>query len=284
MLVEQGVAVGDADAWLEDVCARTYAAIDARGTATAAEVTRDVPELALKLTFGEGKRWAATVGVSTRVLFLLATDARIVRARPVGTWISGQYRWAPVASWLGAELPALDARAARASLLTRWLHAYGPGTTTDVKWWSGWTVAHTKAALDDVGAIEVALESGGTAWVLPDDVEPPKGRPPRWIALLPGLDPAVMGWKEREWYLGPHATALFDRNGNAGPTVWCDGRVVGGWAVVAPGQVAFRLLEDVGSTARRAIEHEAARLAAWFGNVRVTPRFRTPLERELVGS
>lgn len=26
---------------------------------------------------------------------------------------------------------------------------------------------------------------------------------------------------------------------------------------------------------------EAARLAAWLGDVRVTPRFRTPLEREL---
>ena len=283
MLEEQGVADGDAGAWLEGVCARTCAAIDARGTATAAEVTRDVPELALKLTFGEGKRWAATVGVSTRVLFLLATDARLVRARPVGTWISGQYRWAPVASWLGEDLPALDARQARAALLTRWLRAFGPGTTTDAKWWSGWTVANTKTALDDVGAIEVALEQGGTAWVLPHDVEPPSGRAPRWIALLPGLDPTVMGWKERAWYLGPHATALFDRNGNAGPTVWCDGRVVGGWAVVAPGKVAVRLLEDVGTAARRGIDAEAARLATWFGDVRVTPRFRTPLEKELVG-
>jgi hypothetical protein len=283
LLEEQGVASGDADAWLTDVCERTYAALVARGSATAAEVTRDVPELALKLTFGEGRRWATTVGVSTRVLFLLATDARIVRARPVGTWVSGQYRWAPVSSWLGEDLPTLDPREARAALLTRWLRAFGPGTTTDVTWWSGWTVANTKAAFADVGAVEVSLERGGAGWVLPDDVAPVKGRAPRWIAFLPGLDPTVMGWKERAWYLGPHATALFDRNGNAGPTIWCDGRVVGGWAVVAPGEVAVRLLEGVNDAARRRIDAEAARLGAWFGDVRVTPRFRTPLERGLVG-
>jgi hypothetical protein len=282
MLAEQGVADGDAAAWLQDVCDRTYDAVAARGAATAAELTRDVPELGRKLTFGEGTRWAATVGVSTRVLFLLATDARIVRARPVGTWISGQYRWATVRSWLGDDLPALDPREARAALLRRWLATFGPGTTIDVKWWSGWTVAQTRTALGDVDAVAVGLQHGDAGWVLPDDLAPVRA-PRRWVALLPGLDPTVMGWKERAWYLGPHGARLFDRNGNAGPTVWCDGRVVGGWAVVAPGEVAFRLLEDVGEAATRAIEAEAERLAAWFGEAHVTPRFRTPLERELVG-
>ncbi|HSL10387.1 MAG TPA: winged helix DNA-binding domain-containing protein [Actinomycetota bacterium] len=282
MLEEQGVADGDAAAWLREVCDRTATAVAMRGAATAAELTRDVPELALKLTFGEGRRWAATVGVSTRVLFLLATEARIVRARPVGSWISGQYRWASTSAWLGDDLPALDPAAARAALLRRWLFAFGPATATDAKWWTGWTVAQTQRALADVDAIEVGLDGGDAGWILPDDDG--RVRTPRpWVALLPGLDPTVMGWKERGWFLGPHGDALFDRNGNAGPTVWCDGRVVGGWAVVAPGDVAFRLLEDVGAEATRAIESEAARLAAWIGDRTVTPRFRTPLERELAG-
>jgi hypothetical protein len=66
--------------------------------------------------------------------------------------------------------------------------------------------------------------------------------------------------------------------------VWCDGRVVGGWAQRPGGEVVFRLLEDVGRPATEAIEAEADRLAAWLGDVRVTPRFRTPLERELSSS
>ena len=42
-----------------------------------------------------------------------------------------------------------------------------------------------------------------------------------------------------------------------------------------------RLLEDVGTEAESAVEAEAARLTDWLTPVRVTPRFRTPLEREL---
>ena len=56
---------------------------------------------------------------------------------------------------------------------------------------------------------------------------------------------------------------------------------MGGWAQRGDGAVVFRLLEDVGAEASRAIEAEAERLTEWIGPVRVTPRFRTPLEREL---
>jgi hypothetical protein len=45
--------------------------------------------------------------------------------------------------------------------------------------------------------------------------------------------------------------------------------------------MAFRLLEDVGAEAVRAIEAEAEQLAAWLGETKVTPRFATPLAREL---
>jgi hypothetical protein len=90
-----------------------------------------------------------------------------------------------------------------------------------------------------------------------------------------------MGWTERAWYLGDHRGALFDRNGNAGPTIWWDGRIVGGWAQRADGQIATRLLEDVGTPARAAIAAEVERLTAILADRRFTPKFRTPLEREL---
>ena len=93
-----------------------------------------------------------------------------------------------------------------------------------------------------------------------------------------------MGWAERDWYLGPHRSALFDTNGNAGPTVWLDGRVVGGWGQHPSGAVVVRLLEDVGRKTAVRIEEEADRLEHWIGSVRVTPRFRTPLEKEIAAS
>jgi hypothetical protein len=91
-----------------------------------------------------------------------------------------------------------------------------------------------------------------------------------------------MGWKARGWYLGEHGRALFDRNGNAGPTVWLDGRIVGGWAQHADGAVVFELLEDVGRAAAAAVVEAAAKLESWIGTVRVKPRFPTPLQKRLV--
>jgi hypothetical protein len=278
ILADQGVS-DDPEPWLARVEAATLEALAGRGEASAAELTKDVPELGTKLRFDEGSTWATTVGVSTRVLFLLATQGRIVRARPLGGWTSGQYRWATVARWLGGPLPRRDPAEAAAALLERWLRAFGPGTLADIRWWTGWTAARSRAALAAVGAIEVGLEEG-VGYVLPDDEAPAPPTEP-WVALLPSLDPTMMGWKERDWYLGEHRGALFDRNGNAGATVWVDGRVVGGWAQLPDGSIVTELLEPLDRRRRAAVDAEADRLAEWFGDARATPRFRTPLERRL---
>jgi hypothetical protein len=166
-----------------------------------------------------------------------------------------------------------------AGLVERWLRTFGPGTVTDVKWWLGSTVANVRHALADVGAVEVDLD-GQTGYVLPDDLESTAPVDP-WGALLPPLDPTTMGWFEREWYLGRHKAQLFDTNGNAGPTAWWDGRIVGGWRQSEAGEVDVQLLEDVGKAARRALDDEAARLTEWLGGVRVLARFPSPLSKQI---
>ena len=150
----------------------------------------------------------------------------------------------------------------------------------DLKWWSGWTLGQTRAALAAVGVVEVDLD--GTPGVALSDDLAPVPAPAPYAALLPVLDPTTMGWQDRGWYLGPHGKALFDTNGNAGPTVWWDGRIVGGWAQRKSGEVVLRFLEDAGAEAVAAAEQRAAGLQEWLGPARITPRFRTPLERELV--
>jgi hypothetical protein len=109
----------------------------------------------------------------------------------------------------------------------------------------------------------VTLDGGGSGWVLPDDVDP-VADPGPWVALLPVLDPTVMGWKEREFYLGRHGPELFDRNGNAGTTAWVDGRVVGCWVQDADGVVHVDLLDEVTAAERTALDLEAARLTGWL--------------------
>ena len=119
---------------------------------------------------------------------------------------------------------------------------------------------------------------GRVGYVMPDDLDEVAPSPP-WIALLPRLDPTTMGWKERDWYLGPHKQRRVRPNGNAGATIWCDGRIVGGWRQDACGEVEVQLLEDVGREARRTIDAEAARLTGWLAGARAQPRFPSPLCR-----
>jgi Winged helix DNA-binding domain len=278
-LIEEGGIAKNGVAWLDKAAAATMEALEARGEAYASELSKDVPLLRKKLSFGAGTKWAGSTGMTTWVLFLLAAEGRVVRGRPRGAWTSSQWRWVPAASWLPRPLPHIDQEEARDTLARRWLTAYGPATVTDLKWWTGWTVSQTRTALASIGAVDVDLD-GAPGLVMPDDVDVASSSEP-WVALLPALDPTVMGWKERAWYLGEHGPVLFDRNGNAGPTVWWNGRIVGGWAGRKDGRVAFRLLEDVGADAAAQVEAEAARLEAWLGGVSVIPRFRVPLEREL---
>lgn len=281
--VARALGVEDPRPWLQATRDHTMAVLDDGGLRRTAEVATEVEELALRITLGSGK-WAGSAPLSSRLLSLMAMDGEVVRTCPAGSWRSSQYRWAQTRSWFGARMPADPDRfepADAAEQLARWwLGAHGPATATDLRWWTGWTVRATEAALAAVGAVAVDLGGAAPGWILPADVDAPAAHG-HGVALLPALDPTAMGWKERDWYLGDHAGQLFDRNGNAGPTVWVDGAIVGGWAQRPDGEVVTRLLHDVGADAAERVAAEAAALAAWCDGTVAIPRFPSPLGTEL---
>jgi hypothetical protein len=279
MIEDAGIA-RDGARWLRQAEAETIAAIEERGEVTGAELSKLVPRLRKQIPYGEGKTWAGKMGMTTRVLFLLACEQRVVRGRPQGSWTSTRYRWAPMTSWLPGGIPALKPDEARAELARRWLATFGPGTIADLKWWTGWTLGQTRKAVGELDTVEVELDHGDTGIVLAGD-DPPVRSPKPWAALLPSLDPTTMGWAERAWYLGPHKAALFDRAGNAGPTVWWDGRIVGGWTQRTDGEIVWRALEDIGRDGRLSVERQVERLQSWLAGSVVLPRFPTPLFQEL---
>ncbi|NUS17610.1 MAG: winged helix DNA-binding domain-containing protein [Streptomyces sp.] len=267
------------EAWLDEVEAEVVAALGTHPESSGAELSKLVPRLREQVVVARGKPYEATQNVASRIIRTMAAEGRIERRRPAGSWISGQFRWA-----IAEPLPEVPAEDARTALATAWLGAYGPGTEADLKWWTGWTLGETRKALGAAGAEAVALDDGTTGYVLPGDADPAAGTKPGpgpVAVLLPSLDPLAMGWRERGWFLPEGHEQLFDRSGNIGPTVWWDGEVVGGWAQRGDGEVVWRLLADRGAAAEEAAGRAAAELTGVLGAVRVTPRFRTPLERQL---
>jgi hypothetical protein len=263
--------------WLTEASKQVLAALADGREATSSQLRDEIPLLEGSIVFGEGKSWGGQVPVGPRVLTTLSAAGQVVRASNDGGWATSRPRWTAMTSWLGEALAPPTEEEGIARLVGRWLRVFGPGTRADIKWWLGSTVAAARRALADLEAVEVDLD-GETGYLLPDDLEATDPLEP-WPALLPPLDPTTMGWFERDWYLGRYREYLFDSSGNAGPTVWWDGRIVGGWHQSETGEVVLQLLEDVGGDALRALEEEASRLSEWFGGTRVLPRFPTPLSK-----
>lgn len=198
--LDQAQVAHHSGTWLKDVKESTLRVLEARGEATAAELSDDEPRLRTSLLMAEGKPYQARQNISTQVLFLLG------RRRSDSPWPTP---WLPdvkpvplviaaglAAGWIGPSAH----RGCQRDLARRWLAAFGPGTIADLQWWSGWTAST---------------------------------RPQR------------RGAQRKE------------------------------------GDIVFRLLEDVGHDAVVAVVAAAELLSYRIGAVRVTPRFRTPLEREL---
>jgi hypothetical protein len=262
---------GDGDAWLDLARADVLAVLaDAPDGLTAAEVRRAAPSIDVKVAVRPGMMWA-----SPRVLTQLGATADVVRGVNLGHWRTSRPRWTLMRRWLGDLPPALREADGWRELVRRWLGTFGPGTEDDIVWWLGATKRIVRAALAELDAVAVTLDSGASGWLLHDDLhETPDPGP--WVALLPVLDATVMGWKERGFYLGQHREQLFDRAGNAGTTAWVDGRIVGSWVQDDAGIVEVRLLERLPASARQALDEEADRLTAWLDGERINSPIRPP--------
>lgn len=277
-LKQAGVA-DNVEKWLDDVSASTLTALEKRGSAFANDLVKDEPRLNTMLDLLPDKDYAVPQKVTSRILTILALQGKIIRGRPMGGWRGNRNQWWPADDWIPDGLGGLEVESARVELIRRWLRTFGPAPIADLAWWTGWTLGQVRTALKSVDTVEVDTD-GAPGLVLADDLDITIEPDPS-AALLPALDPTPMGWSQRDWFLGQNRAQLFDRSGNIGPTIFWQGRVVGGWAQRPDGEIRLRLLEDIGAIGSAAVETRAAELAEWLGPLRVIPSFRTPLEREL---
>jgi hypothetical protein len=272
---------------VDEAIERVVAAVDAaHGPVRTRDLALALPDLAEPIVVNQGTNYAGRMAMHARALLVAAFEGRIARGRPAGTWIASQYAWSSHAEWVAEPwTTAGDQVEGAAVVIRRWLAGFGPGTLGDIVWWTGSTKTLVRRAIELIGAVEVELEEG-VGYVLADDLDDAGGvldppNPGPWVALLPGLDPTPMGWKQRSWYLAPDVAArVVDRNGNIGPTVWADGRIVGGWVQRPDGSIAHDA--DLEGAHVGLLDEQVEHLRRFVGETRFTVRFPSPNQKTLL--
>ncbi len=276
--------IADPENWFAEARAEVLAYLAEVGIRSTRQIGEELPHLAVPLEYGSAKH-SATLNAHSKLLQGAAFDGDLVRVRPNGTWISSEYPWTITEKWLGGPIAGLETRPAAAELVERWLRQFGPGTETDLVWWFGETKTLIRNALADCGAVEVDLDDGSTGWVAADDAMANEDDVDPWVRLLPGLDPTAMGWKERDWYLDPTwVEPMFDRFGNIGPSIWVDGRIVGGWMQREDASINVELFTEIDAPHRRLLDDAVGQLEAAVGGVVVKPRFPARMTKALAAS
>ena len=291
LLVQAGVCQDrEAEALLKGLYRQMLDVLTEKGPSTVRQIGQAVPELKAKIRYDVGKPYEGEFSIGSRLMLTMCVSGLIVRARPRGSWRSNLYEYAALSDWLpDVDLESVTPEEARAWLVRRYLAAFGPTTFDDVQWWTGFSKGETKKALEPLKPelVEVTVEGWGNGyWILAEDAQQlrdfslPDG--PN-VFFLPDLDPYIMGYRDRRCFLAAeHCAKVFDRAGNAVPTVWVNGRVVGAWGQRKDdGKAIYNLFEPVCDEERVLLADEAQRLQGFLGGEFLPPRFRTPFTRAL---
>ena len=236
--------------------------------------------------YGEGKSWGGRdAGRSPSVDHALRGGARRagLERRPL--------EHLPAAlglrrrCWLGEEIGGYpQQRAWHAWSRSGCAHS-APVRKADIKWWLGSTVAGGAEGTFQPPGGRGRSRRADRATCCPTTSEATHPGRARWAALLPPLDPTTTGsWVRARLVPRADKAQLFDTSGNAGPTVWWDGRIVGGGARATAARSSCRCSRTSTPKDWLTLEREAADLTEWFGGTRVLPRFPSPLSRAQVGS
>lgn len=182
---------------------------------------------------------------------------------------------------------------ARRELLARAVRAFGPVTIEDLAWWLPAPKGEVKRALAAATDL-VSITAGGTTWwyaaELADAPSPPRDQQGAWV--LPYEDALLKGYLDRTaWFAPGLREVVFPRSlehwsppngaapppgpprgvnvsGEARPSLWWGGRVVGRWEE-RDGGVVWQVHVDVGTEGRAALGDAVARTDAFLSAARL---------------
>jgi hypothetical protein len=186
----------------------------------------------------------------------------LVRVPPSGTWERRRADLYGLAGdWLGPW--RVDPGEALEHLVRRYLAGFGPASLADLGAWAGLPLTRLRPVLERVGTRRFRDERGGELFDLPDAPLPDPGTPapPRFLSTW---DANLLVHARRTQLLPErHRGRIFHTKApHSFPTFLVDGAVAGTWRHER-GEVRLEPFEPLARAARRELEDEAERLAAF---------------------
>ncbi|MFF4197235.1 winged helix DNA-binding domain-containing protein [Nonomuraea sp. NPDC001831] len=196
---------------------------------------------------------------------LVAALVPMAQLPPRGLWRTrAGVRNLPLSSWLGREVDPLSADGADPvgqALVRRYLAAYGPAATADLRAWSG--LAGLPRAVAAVREELVAFrdERGRELLDLPGAPRPDPGTPAP-VRFLPAFDNAILGYDDRGRIIDREHRGLSVAGARM---VLVDGRVSATWTV-EDDTVLVTPLRGLSPAERAAVAEEGGALASFLSD------------------
>ncbi|MGW3995547.1 winged helix DNA-binding domain-containing protein [Amycolatopsis sp. NPDC004772] len=182
---------------------------------------------------------------------------------PRGLWrIKAGVRNLPLSAWLGRDADPLDPDdGVGRTLVRRYLAAYGPAATADLRAWSGLTglPGAVKAVREELVAFRD--ERGRELLDLPEAPRPDPGTPAP-VRFLPAFDNAILGYDDRTRIIDDAHRGLSVAGERV---VLVDGRVSATWTVTG-GAVVVHPLRPLTKTERGEVTAEGSAVAAFLSD------------------
>ncbi|MBN2614036.1 MAG: AlkZ family DNA glycosylase [Bacteroidales bacterium] len=189
------------------------------------------------LTANEIKKATGNSPLTSHVINILCDEGILVRGKINGGWKSNNHRYYLFGDFFCSETKTnIIERDAIISLISEYLKTYGPVTAEDISWWSGICKSAAKEVLALIGKQVKEIRLSGEQidfFMLEKDYSQYsvfQSEHIKTVNFLPALDPFIMGYRLRSRFLNiVHNDYVFDRYGNASPTIILDGKVIGIW-------------------------------------------------------